>query len=432
MYFLREGLHCAGGLLSLGGSFLSQFYYYPFLGSVLFIALLVLIKYLTVVAFDVPDKWQVLAYLPPLLLLLSVIQLGYVWLTLKSPGYFFSNTLGIIFSLTALIGYRRLSAVSWRLVYMAGLMAAGYPLFGFYALLAVALLLGYELRLFFTDRCLQHFVPLIAGVVLALALPRLYYELVYSAMQGHHIYIAGLPRFAFSLKELPLWAPFLLLFATLFLLQGFKAQKQTVSLQAQNSTTSLLLLACAMAAVYLFSFRNSNFETEVKMAAAIARNNFSAVVFYADRIAETPTRNIVLNNNLALMALGQPESRKLSLQNVVEPESPRPSIPINVYMSGRTLFYLTGQVNECYRWSMEEMVEYGQRAVGLKYMVKCAIVNEEYALAHKYNKLLSQTFFHRSWARRYQKLIDQPELSEKNTEIQAIRRLSAQEVSALF
>ena len=82
MYFLREGLHCAGGLLSLGGSFLSQFYYYPFLGSVLFIALLVLIKYLTVVAFDVPDKWQVLAYLPPLLLLLSVIQLGYVWLTL--------------------------------------------------------------------------------------------------------------------------------------------------------------------------------------------------------------------------------------------------------------------------------------------------------------------------------------------------------------
>ena len=96
-------------------------------------------------------------------------------------------------------------------------------------------------------------------------------------------------------------------------------------------------------------------------------------------------------------------------------------------MSGRPLFYFTGHINECYRWSMEYMVEYGKRVSNLKYMVKCAIVNQEYALAQKYNSLLSQTLFHKDWARKYQAFIDQPELTESDNEIQAIRRLLAQE-----
>lgn len=77
-------------------SFLTQFYHFPLLGSLIFIALLVFIKQLLVAAFEIPEKWDVLAYVPPLLLLLSVTQLGYVWLTLKSPGYLFSNSLGVL------------------------------------------------------------------------------------------------------------------------------------------------------------------------------------------------------------------------------------------------------------------------------------------------------------------------------------------------
>lgn len=425
--FFQECMRYAGGLLNYGGAFLTQFYHFPLLGSLIFIALLVFIKQLLVAAFEIPEKWDVLAYVPPLLLLLSVTQLGYVWLTLKSPGYLFSNSLGVLVVLLVFFCYRQLKTLGWRLFFIVLLNLVAYPLFGFYALLSVALLVSYELRLFFGDRRYRHLFPVFSGIILALVLPQLYYNYVYSYMQYIHVYISVLPRFAFTWKEMVLWAPFLLLFVSLFLLAVFVGKPKHLYQANKYPKIPLFVLASSLTVVYFFSYSDTNFEAEVKMEGAMAQSKFRAVVHYAERVAGVPTRNILLNNNFARMALGQPESRRLTLNNSIEPRSPRSSVTINIYMSGRPLFYFTGYINECYRWSMEYMVEYGKRVSNLKYMVKCAIVNQEYALAQKYNSLLSQTLFHKDWARRYQAFIDQPELTENDNEIQAIRRLMVQE-----
>lgn len=169
--FFQEYMRYAGGLLNYGGVFLTQFHHFPFIGSIIFLSLLVFVKRLLEAAFEIPEKWEVLAYVPPLLLLLSVTQLGYVWLTLKSPGYLFSNTLGVLFVLLVFMGYRQLKTLSWRLVSMVFLTLMAYPLFGFYALLAMALLVSYELRLFFADRKSLHLVLIFTGVSFALVLP---------------------------------------------------------------------------------------------------------------------------------------------------------------------------------------------------------------------------------------------------------------------
>ena len=72
---------------------------------------------------------------------------------------------------------------------------------------------------------------------------------------------------------------------------------------------------------------------------------------------------------------------------------------------------------------MEGTVELGLRVTCLKYMVKCALLNQEYALAQKYNTVLSQTMFHHKWAEKYQRYIDDPRLMKEDKEMNAIRSL---------
>ncbi|HEX2936335.1 MAG TPA: DUF6057 family protein [Bacteroidales bacterium] len=429
-YFFHDCMRFAGGLLTYAGAFFTQFYYFPVIGSIIFIAMLLFIRYLSVIAFDIPIKYRPLAYVPALILLLSVTQLGYVWLTLKSPGYFFSNTLGIIVCLLVFRGYRLLAVLGWRIVIAVFFSLVGYPLFGFYALLAIALFAIYELLLFFANRNYLHFLPVVSGTALVIVVPQIYYNYVYSYMQYVQIYTAGLPRFNFDSKEFILWIPFILLFVTLFLFLGFAVRKKDKSLKNQKSHIPLLVFCFSMVFVYIFSFSDDNFKTEIKMASAMERNNFREVAYYADQVKGVPTRNIVLNNNLARLAIGMPENRALNISNTVKPNCVRPSMPIILHMSGRPLFYLTGQINDCYHWCMEDMVEYGMKSSYLKYMVKSAIVNREYELARKYNTVLSETLFYRKWAKKYQAYIDDPSLTENDSEIKAIRSNSEQGISS--
>ena len=93
--FLKECMMVPGGGLIWGGTFLTQFFYYPWLGGAVFIALLLVLQYLVGKAFRIPDRYFTLSFVPSALLLLALVQLGYVVYILKSPGYAFSNLLGL-------------------------------------------------------------------------------------------------------------------------------------------------------------------------------------------------------------------------------------------------------------------------------------------------------------------------------------------------
>ena len=56
----------------------------------------------------------------------------------------------------------------------------------------------------------------------------------------------------------------------------------------------------------------------------------------------------------------------------------------------------------------------------LKLLVKCALLNGEYALARKYNDQIGQTLFHKDWAERYGRMIDQPELISQDPDFARI------------
>ncbi len=414
----------AGGLLIYAGTFLTQFFHYPALGGSIFIVLLLLTQYLSLVAFHIPRKYYPLSFIPGFMLLLSITQLGYVWITLKSPGYLFSNVLGVIAFLVCFTGYRKICHWGFRSIAMFAIVTAGYPLFGFYALFTGLICLLYELTLFFRDWDTLHFVPVAVAIVMIGLSPQLYFYLVHHDMQRYYLYTAALPRFLYSRKELILWLPFIVLFFSfvLFLLlrQESRGNGKT------GKVVSLVIFIAAVVMTYRMSYRDENFRAEVKMCAAMEENDWQKVTTIAGNLRDKPTQSIILNYHLALLMQGQKDRRNFNLNDMVNPNSIRPEIiMITIHMNGQPFLYKTGELNDCYRWCMEDLVGYGMRISYLKYMVKCAIMNEEYELARKYNALISKTLFYKDWARKYQGYIDQPDLVKEDEEMRAIRYVAA-------
>jgi hypothetical protein len=113
--------------------------------------------------------------------------------------------------------------------------------------------------------------------------------------------------------------------------------------------------------------------------------------------------------NLALFRLGQ-TGNEMSLypNGSARPGAPFPVRMVHTY--GKRLYLEYGIPNYCYRWSMEDGVEYGWTVERLRLMVLCSLVNGEFTAAQHYINLLKKTDFHDSWARRYQDLLYRPPL----------------------
>ena len=90
---------------------------------------------------------------------------------------------------------------------------------------------------------------------------------------------------------------------------------------------------------------------------------------------------------------------------------------------GCAIYYNYGQANYCYRWCLEDGVEYGWRAEYLKHMTRCALVNGETEVAKKYIRLLKHTRFHREWAEAQEQYANHPETMKDDKDYAIVKRL---------
>jgi hypothetical protein len=420
--FFINTMQTAGGLLSYLGLFLNQFFYYPWLGSTLFIALQGVVIWLTVKTFKIPENYFPLAFLPSILLLTSLSEVGYLLYVLKSPGYLFANTLGIIAVLASLSGYQKIKSTPIKPVAIALFVALTYPLFGFYTLFTVLLVIVTEVKQLTNSRGLRlksAMATILIGLLFSIVIPYLCYTYLYSGMQWHWTYLAGLPKFYLKL-EFRLWLPFIVLFVILLLFSVFKDLKVLKAL-------SLILFAIFIIGSYFYADRDTNFRTELKMNKAIEANDWEEVVRLGKQQKTAPTRLIIMDYNLALFKLGRAGDEMFAVnQGSVVAQTNRPDM-IMMHLGAKPVYFQYGKVNYCYRWCMEDMVEYGMTVQGLKYMVKCAVGMGDFALAQKYNNVLKKTLFHKAWANEYQQYIDTPKSFLEIPEIKAIKPLLAYE-----
>jgi hypothetical protein len=424
--FFLDSIHKVGGLSMYLSSFLNQFFYYPLVGSLLLLILLTVVSLLTVQLFKLKGWLFPLAFIPSLALLLSMTELGYMIYYQKVDGYAYNNIIGVLLAMTGLWSFQKLKKIPAKVLFAIFYLFIAYPLFGAYSLLGGLLMLLVSLRNYFETKQRTALIPSIAIFPSLLLIPIFYYEFVFNQIAFSNIYSAILPNFKLNGSEIMLWLPYLII-AVFFIIMALQKWNK---LQTNQSflfkiVPAFVFLSC-LTVVYVFSFKDKNFNTELSMQAASENENWDKVLNLARKQQDEPTRLIVLNTNLALYKLSLAGDKMYHYKNGNKKmKSPRFILPVQI--AGTLLYYQYGLTNYCNKWCMEDMVEYGLSPSVLKYFVLSSLLNDEIALARKCNNVLLSTFFYKAWALKYQKYIDHPESILKAEEFKNILALNAYE-----
>ena len=394
--FFKEQMAVPGGLLSWAGTWLTQLFFYPWLGTLVLCASWLPLMWLVKKAFALPNEWTPLALVPVCLLLLTIVDMGYWVYLLKLPGHAFVGTLGTIAVVALLWAFRALPQ-RWglRLVFIGVTAFVGYPLYPLFGIYGIAATLLMGLYIWRFD---QPFWQKITGSVLALAgaalVPLLCYHYAYHETNIANIYFAGLPLYFLQEEYHAYYLPYygLALFFVVMVLLRLDGVKRF-----KRIATQTIVLGALAFAVFNYWYKDENFHHELRMQRCIEQNDWQGVVDEAALQKDEPTRAIVMMRNLALSRLGRQADEMYLYPN----GSKRYEAPFNMRLMlcvGPMIYYHYGMINYSARLSTEMGVEFGWRVENLKLLAKCALLNKEEGRARKFLNLLKHTTFYGSWA----------------------------------
>ena len=394
--FFKEQMVVPGGLLSWAGTWLTQLFFYPWLGTLVLCASWLLLMWLVKKAFALPNEWTPLALVPVCLLLLTIVDMGYWVYLLKLPGHAFVGTLGTIAVVALLWAFRALPQ-RWglRLVFIGVTAFVGYPLYPLFGIYGIAASLLMGLYIWRFDQPLWQ---KITGSVLALAgaalVPLLCYHYAYHETNIANIYFAGLPLYFLQEEYHAYYLPYygLALFFVVMVLLRLDGVKRF-----KRIATQAIVLGALAFAVFNYWYKDENFHHELRMQRCIEQNDWQGVVDEAALQKDEPTRAIVMMRNLALSRLGRQADEMFLYPN----GSKRYEAPFNMRLMlcvGPMIYYHYGMINYSARLSTEMGVEFGWRVENLKLLAKCALLNKEEGRARKFLNLLKHTTFYGSWA----------------------------------
>lgn len=413
--FFHQQMVAPGGMLSYIGAFLTQHFYYPWVGVLLLCGCWLLLMWLTERTFAIPEKWKVLTLIPVAILLLANMQLGYWVYVIKLRGFFYVATLGVITGSALLWAFRKLPEKLWlRAAFIVLVALVGYPLMGVYAL-ATVILMGVMVWMQNSKRSNQIILSALA-LLSVILIPLIYYHFVYYETNLKDIYTVALPVFTISDHYPDYYIPYYVLAAYYLLLTLISGRKWKESKHpAMQWAKQGLVLAAVIGCVYYFWYKDNNFHHELRMQRCVEQADWEGVVEEGKKQDGEPTRSIVMMHNLALSRLG----RQCEEMYDFPKGSKKVNTPLPIYMyhvAGRMMLYQYGMMNECHRICMEDGVEYGWSVELLEYMARCAIFNNEKQAARKFLDLLRQTCYYGGWADRMEKLLNDKQQLAKDKE----------------
>ena len=430
--FFWEKMVTSGGMLIWVSTYLTQLFYYPWLGVAVLSTWWLLLMWLIKCTFRLSDQWAVVTLIPVALLMSAIVDTGYWLYMLKQSGHVFVPTVGTTAVVAALLGFRRLG--DWEtgkqgvkkallVVYIVVVCVAGYVLAGVYGLAATLLMGIWSWRLWLgrRDALLCGFVALLAAV----AVPLLMYRYVYYQTNLANIYVTGLPLYYITEEHTAYYLPFGLLaafFVVLCLLNQGDRSRDSKQDHGPVPLIRLAVVAAVVVGVYLSWFKDENFHHELTMQRCIEKQDWEGVLNEARQQNDEPTRAIVMMRNLALSRLGRQGDEMFLYRN----GSKRYNAPFGMrtmLVIGPLVYYEYGMLNYCNRLCTEMSVEFGWKPEYLKLMTKCAALSGEGALARKYNELLKQTAFFSSWAKHAEPWLESRERAVKDPELEPVARM---------
>lgn len=418
--FFKQQMVVAGGFLTWIGTYFTQYFYHTWMGVIMLCAWWALLMWLTKKAFNIPARWTVALLVPVALLLLTDVDMGYWIFYLKLRGHFFVATIGSTIALLLVWLYRLLpSRYAIRTVFIALTAILFYPILGFYALLAT-LLMGIMAWRLDDYKISKRTIDSIVAALVIVAIPLLYYRFVYYQTNIVNIYWAAIPLYRIEEHHYQYYIPYYLLVTCFALMAAFyrKERQSGVKTPILWSAAQVVALGIIGFGVWHFWYKDDNFHKELQMVRCIENLDWEGVLTIA-RDCDEPTRVIWMMKNLALFRLGRQGDEMYHYKNDDKPCN----APFKVRMTqtGAKVLYLHyGQLNFCYRWCLEDGVEYGWRVDYYRYMLKCSLMNGEYTVAQKYIDILKQTKYYADWAQQYEAYVKNPELIKKNKEFEPI------------
>ncbi len=408
-----------GGAASWCATYLTQFFYHPWAGVSILCGLWMLICALLAWSYRLKGTWVALTALVPLALMACFVQTGYWIYYQKLQGHLFVPTIGVLFATLCLAVQRLLDdrlpekAARWaRLVWIVLVCIVGYPFFGAWALGATGLLVASPPTPLPWARGA---VRLLLVLLLIAIIPQIYYQLVFEMTERSFLYVAALPSFRYSAESFEQYRiPYYAIIAAFIVLialsasEGFAFAKKLKPWH--RSVLALLLVALGIVGVSHVWYRDANFHKELAMNRAVEELDWELVLTIArDGSSDVkPTRQMIMYKNLALFRLGRAGDEMFFYPEGATPQNAPWKVRIT-QVGGKLIYYHYGKENFCYRWCMEDGVEFGWKAETLKFMARTSMLNHEWTVARKYLDLLKKTTFHREWAERYERLLDSPE-----------------------
>ena len=422
--FLKQQLVTSGGVLTYIASYFTQFFYHTWIGVTMLCLWWALLMWVMKRTFNIPVQWALLLLIPVALLLLTDVDLGYWIYYLKLRGHFFVATIGTTVAVALAWAYRTLTEKFFlRTAFIVIAVAVGYPLLGFYSLLAALLMAVLAWRLddySISRRIIDTIVAITAGALI----PIVYYHTVYYQTNFVNIYYTALPLYRTDDDYMIYYTPFYILVAVLVAFAVAYRSNRPSSVKRIFAWTAaqLALIAVITFGTWHFWYKNENFHTELTMYRAAMNQQWEDILVTYRQHDAAPSRIMWMTKNLALARLGRQGDEMYHYRN----GDSAPDAPFVVRMAqcgGKLLYYNYGLLNYCYRWCMEDGVEYGWRIDYLIYMLKCSLINQELVVAKKYIDVLKQTKYYKAWAEQYEPYVQNPKLIQKDKELATIHHL---------
>ncbi len=210
------------------------------------------------------------------------------------------------------------------------------------------------------------------------------------------------------------WVPFCLLLLSFVLLAFVPLVPQCRQSGLWQGAAWLLLTVLLVAFSRLFWYDNKNFAIENEQNRAMWNEEWEKVASLSLDV-DVPTRQVVMNKNIALLKLGRSGAEMFSYpEGSADIEA---SVPVRLAQTGgKMAYYQYGKFNFCYRWCVEDAVEYGWRIEYLKHAVRSMLLSGEYRLAQRYIDILKRTKFYSAWACEMEQYVKSSESIARNRE----------------
>ncbi len=378
-----------GGISDYAGNFLTQFFFYSWIGAIIIATLL---TFLQRVVWLLSKKTGA----NPVYIPLSFIPSLLYWSLLCDENYLLGGLMALLIVSCFIFILTLFDTPSRRIFYILLLITPLYWATGIASVLLPLYAIIYEIHEKKIKRRWLILFPL-TSILFALSLPVickltfLQYPLL-RAFTGVNYY-----RFPLNIPVTSGIAGILIVGTPLIL----------SLLKRQIPRGRALLISIQLALLLVGGFFLISKSSDMKKEEVMAYDFYTRMRKWDNIVAmankKTPSSPLsVACLNLALAKTGMLSDRMFSyFQNGTQGLLPGFVRDYTIPMIAGEIYYHLGLINTAQRYafeSMEALPDYQKSVRAIKRLAETAIINEQYPLAHKYLCLLQKTFYYRKWA----------------------------------